>query len=62
MPHPPTESSGLRLLYAVLITACQTWRRVRMTPDIWHMLEALREKVFGGSREAAEIEKEAVTV
>jgi transposase-like protein len=60
IPRFPTESSGLRLLYAALITASRNWKGVKMTPDIWHRLEALREKVFGKPREA--VEKEAVMV
>jgi transposase-like protein len=31
----PTESSGLRLLYASLITASKSWHGVKTTPDIW---------------------------
>lgn len=47
IPRFPTESSGLRLLYASLITASQSWRGVKMTPDLWWELEGLRRQAFG---------------
>ncbi|MDP2950430.1 MAG: transposase [Chloroflexota bacterium] len=47
IPRFPTESSGLRLLYASLITASRTWKGVQMTPDIWWELEVLRREAFG---------------
>jgi transposase-like protein len=60
IPRFPTESSGLRLLYAALITASRNWRGVKMTPDIWCKLGALRQEIFRRSREI--IEKEVVAV
>jgi transposase-like protein len=60
IPRFPTESSGLRLLYATLITASQSWRSVRMTPDIWWELELLRREVFG--EQSQRIERELVAV
>lgn len=59
IPRFPTESSGLRLLYASLITASRTWKGVKMTPDIWWELEVLRRETFGESSPV--LEKEAVT-
>jgi transposase-like protein len=56
IPRFPTESSALRLLYATLITASQSWRGVRMTPDIWWEVELLRREDFGQQRQR--IEKE----
>jgi len=60
IPRFPTESSALRLLYATLITASQSWRGVRMTPDIWWELEVLRREAFG--EQSQEIEEELVVV
>jgi transposase-like protein len=60
IPRFPTESSALRLLYATLITASQTWRGIRMTPDIWWELELLRREAFG--EQGRRIEKELVAV
>jgi len=47
IPRFPTESSGLRLLFATLITASRSWRGVKMTPDIWWELQVLRSQAFG---------------
>lgn len=60
IPRFPTESSGLRLVYASLITASRSWRGVEMTPDIWWGLEVLRREAFG--EQTREIEKEVVAV
>ena len=60
IPRFPTESAGLRLLYATLITASRSWRGVKMPPDIWFELELLRQEVFGKPNQ--KIEKELVTV
>ena len=60
IPRFPTESSGLRLLYASLITASQSWHGVKMTPDIWWELEVLRREAFGG--QSPIIEKEVAIV
>ena len=60
IPRFPTESSALRLLYATLITAFQSWRGIRMTPDIWLELELLRREAFG--EPSQRIEKELVAV
>jgi transposase-like protein len=56
IPRFPTESSGLRLLYATLITASRSWHGVKMTPDIWWELEVLRREAFG--EQSPIIEKE----
>jgi len=56
IPRFPTESSGLRLLYASLITASRSWHGVKMTPDIWWELEVLRREAFG--EQSPIIEKE----
>jgi putative transposase len=61
IPRFPSEKACLRLLYASLITASGSWRGVRMTPDIWWELEALRREAFG-DRIQAGVEKELVTV
>jgi transposase-like protein len=58
IPRFPTESSGLRLLYASLIAASRTWRGVRMTPDIWWELEVLRRQALGERK--PDLEKELV--
>jgi transposase-like protein len=60
IPRFPTESSALRLLYATLITASQSWKGIRMTPDIWWELEVLRREVFG--EQSQKIEEELVAV
>ena len=60
IPRFPTESAGLRLLYATLITASQSWNGVRMSPDIWFEIELLRR---GALNEPSQIiEKELVAV
>ena len=56
IPRFPTKSSGLRLLYASLITAFRTWKGVQMTPDIWWELEVLRREAFGEASWAVEAE------
>jgi putative transposase len=56
IPRFPTENSGLRLLYASLITASQSWHGVKMTPDIWWELEVLRREAF--EEQSLIIEKE----
>jgi transposase-like protein len=61
IPRFPSEKACLRLLYASLITASGSWRGVRMTPDIWWELEALRREAFG-DRIQPVVEKELVTV
>jgi transposase-like protein len=58
IPRFPTESSGLRLVHASLLTASRTWRGVRMTPDVWWELETLRKEVFGEQPQG--IDKELV--
>ena len=58
IPRFPTESAGLRLLYATLITASQSWKGVRMPPEIWFEIELLRREAFGESSQ--QIEKELV--
>jgi transposase-like protein len=60
IPRFPTESAGLRLLYATLITASQSWKGVRMPPDIWFEIELLRREAFGEPSQM--IEKELVAV
>jgi len=60
IPRFPTESAGLRLLYASLIIASRTWRGVRMTPDIWWELEVLKREALGQSEHR--VEKELVAV
>jgi transposase-like protein len=60
IPRFPTESSALRLLYATLIITSQSWRGVRMTPDIWWELEVLKREAFG--EQSQRIEKEPATV
>jgi len=60
IPRFPTESAGLRLLYATLITASRSWKGVRMPPDIWFEIELLKREAFG--KPSQRIEKELVTV
>lgn len=60
IPRFPTESAGLRLLYATLITASRSWRGVRMPPDIWFEIELLRREALGEPYQ--KVEKELVTV
>ena len=60
IPRFPTESAGLRLLYATLITASRSWKGVRMPPDIWFEIELLRREAFG--EPSRRIEKELVAV
>lgn len=60
IPRFPTESSGLRLLYATLITASQGWKGVKMTPDIWWELEVLRREAFGEQSKTIDRELAAV--
>ena len=59
-PRFPTESSGLRFLYASLITASRIWSGVKITPDIWWELETLRRQAFGEQNPT--LEKELVAV
>ena len=47
IPRFPTEGAGLRLLYVTLITASQSWKGVRMPPEIWFEMELLRREAFG---------------
>jgi transposase-like protein len=56
IPRFPTESSGVRLLYASLITASRSWDGVKMTLDIWWGLEVLRREAF--EEQSLIIEKE----
>jgi putative transposase len=60
IPRFPTESAGLRLLYATLITASRSWKGVRMTPDIWLESELLRQEAFG--KQSQMFERELVAV
>lgn len=60
IPRFPTESAGLRLLYATLITASQNWKGIRISPEIWLEIELLRREAFGEPSKI--IEKELVTV
>jgi len=60
IPRFPSEKACLRLLYASLITASQSWKGVRMTPDIWWELEVLRKQAFG--EQSQRLEKELVAV
>jgi len=60
IPRFPSEKACLRLLYASLITASQSWRGVRMTPDIWWELEVLRQQAFGEQSRGLENELVAV--
>lgn len=60
IPHFPSEKACLRLLYASLITASQSWNGVRMTPAIWCQLEVMRRKAFAEDKQR--IEKEMVVV
>ena len=60
IPRFPTESAGLRLLYATLITASQSWKGVKMPTDVWFEIELLRREAFGEPSQV--IEKELVAV
>jgi len=60
IPRFPTESAGLRLLYATLITASQSWKGIRMPPDIWFEIELLRREAF--AEPSQRVEKELVAV
>jgi putative transposase len=60
IPRFPTESVGLRLLYATLITASQSWKGVRMPPDTWFEIELLKREAF--SEPSQLIEKELVAM
>ena len=42
IPRFPTERSGLKLLYATLLTASKTWRGVKMTPALLREIDAVR--------------------
>jgi len=60
IPRFPTESAGLRLLYATLITASQSWKGIRVPPDIWLEIELLRREAFGERNPTVEEELVAV--
>ena len=60
IPRFPSEKACLRLLYASMITASQSWRGIRMTPDMWWELEVLRQQAFG--EQSRGLEKELVAV
>ena len=59
-PRFPSENACLRLFFASLVTASQSWKGVKMTPDIWWELELLKREAFGEQRQG--IEKELVEV
>jgi len=59
IPRFPSENACLRLLHASLITASQSWRRMKMTADTWWEPEILRGEAFG---EQKTIEKEMMAV
>ena len=44
IPRFPTESACLRLMYATLVKASESWRGIRMTPEILWALDQLRAK------------------
>jgi hypothetical protein len=54
IPRFPTESAGLRLLYATLITALRSWKGVRIPSDIWFEIELLRREAFGEPNQRVE--------
>jgi len=56
IPRFPGEAACLRLVYATLIKASESWHGVRMTPEIVRELDRLREQP------AEEREKELVAV
>jgi transposase-like protein len=60
IPRFPSENACLRLFFASLVTASQSWKGVKMTPDIWWELEVLRREAFGGQEQG--IEKELVAM
>lgn len=43
IPKFTTESSGMMLLFVVLVDASEGWRGVRMPPHILHRLEQIAE-------------------
>jgi transposase-like protein len=60
IPCFPTESAGLRLLYATLIPAFRSWKGVRIPLDIWFEIELLRREAF--DEPGQKVEKELVAV
>jgi transposase-like protein len=46
IPRFPTEKSCLKLVFAVLIRASQTWNGIRMLPDVISELAQIRREIF----------------
>lgn len=60
IPRFPSENACLRLFFASLVTASQSWKGVKMTADMWWELEVLRREAFGEQKQG--VEKELVAV
>jgi transposase-like protein len=50
IPHFFTEKAGIKLVYATLVAASQTWRGVTMTPEIAQTIDQLWEDVYPRNR------------
>lgn len=46
MGRLPTETSTLRLVYAILFRVSQSWQRIKMTPRIVLDLQKIRQEIF----------------
>lgn len=46
IPRFPTEKSGLKLMFAVLIRASSRWQGMRMLPAVKKQLDEIREQLF----------------
>lgn len=49
----PSESSCLRLVFATLLAASKTWRRVRMTPEITKQVLELRNQLYSEGKDSS---------
>ena len=47
IPRFPTEKSGLKLMFAVLIRASSKWYGLRMLPSVTEQLDEIRKQLFG---------------
>ena len=50
IPHFFSEKAGIKLVYATLVAASQSWRGVTMTPGISQAIDVLWEDVYPDSR------------
>lgn len=62
IPRFPTERSGLKLIFAVLIRASAKWQGLRMTPTVKNELEVIRQEIETRKLTDTAGQRQAVTV